>query len=284
MCSLAVYVAPRVLLWPANGPLTGFRVLLPGRPDWILPLLFPLSPGHPRLDLPVATLLLVVPVLRSVLRLLRAPLYPMSVLPQRAAAPLLVIYRDALFARRCRYPTHVALGHVSDYSPFVPPVVPLRVGPGVGVRVLLCGGLLVMLLAGGELHQPTGVGPRGAAGAAEAANGGGHRATFGGGGIAVAGAYAIAGASFRPAAIALTSGCDEYNHATIHYRTLYMYSLLISIRDFPSDGRSTWVRRYCNISKGSDAYCTTSNSRYVKVRTLNLTSQMTRLSEVSNAK
>jgi hypothetical protein len=36
----------------------------------------------------------------------------------------------------------------------VPPVVPLRVDPGVGVRVLLCGGLLVMLLVGGELHMP----------------------------------------------------------------------------------------------------------------------------------
>jgi hypothetical protein len=35
----------------------------------------------------------------------------------------------------------------------MPLVVPLRAGPGVGVRVLLCGGLLVLLLVG-ELHLP----------------------------------------------------------------------------------------------------------------------------------
>jgi hypothetical protein len=76
--------------------------------------------------------------------------------------------------------------------------------------------------------------------------------------------------------------CDEYIHATIHCMTLYMYSLLIPIRGFPSDGRTTWVRRYCNISKGHDAYCMTSTSGYVHVRTVNLTSQMTRLSEFFN--
>jgi hypothetical protein len=81
----------------------------------------------------------------------------------------------------------------------------------------------------------------------------------------------------------LQSKCDEYSHATVHYITLYKYSLLIQIRAFSSDGCTTWVRRYCNISKGFDAYCTTSTSRYVLVRTVNLTSQMTRLSEVSNA-
>jgi hypothetical protein len=63
-----------------------------------------------------------------------------------------------------------------------------------------------------------------------------------------------------------------------------MYSLLIPIRTFPSDGRSTWVvRRYCNIHKGSYAYYTTSTSRYVQVCTRNLTSQKARLSEVSDA-
>jgi hypothetical protein len=41
-----------------------------------------------------------------------------------------------------------------------------------------------------------------------------------------------------------------------------MYSLLVLIRAFPSEGRTTWVRRYCNTSKGR--------------RTANLTSQMTR--------
>jgi hypothetical protein len=75
--------------------------------------------------------------------------------------------------------------------------------------------------------------------------------------------------------------CDEYSHATLHCRPLYMYSLLILIRAFPSDGRTRWVRR--NISKGSDAYCTTRSCRYVHARTVNLISQMTRLSEVSDA-
>jgi hypothetical protein len=37
--------------------------------------------------------------------------------------------------------------------------------------------------------------------------------------------------------------CDDYSLATVHCRTLYMYSLLIPIRAFPSEGRSTWVRR-----------------------------------------
>jgi hypothetical protein len=43
--------------------------------------------------------------------------------------------------------------HLS-YAPHVPPVVSFQVGPGVGVPVLMCGGLLVMLLVGGELHLP----------------------------------------------------------------------------------------------------------------------------------
>jgi hypothetical protein len=58
--------------------------------------------------------------------------------------------------------------------------------------------------------------------------------------------------------------------------TFYIYSLLIPIRAFPSEGRITWVLRYFNISKGSYAYCTTSTSRYVHVRTIHLTSQTTR--------
>jgi hypothetical protein len=28
-----------------------------------------------------------------------------------------------------------------------------------------------------------------------------------------------------------------------------MYSLLIPIRDFPSEGRTTWARRYCNLAR-----------------------------------
>jgi hypothetical protein len=76
---------------------------------------------------------------------------------------------------------------------------------------------------------------------------------------------------------------DEYRPTTVHCSTWYMCSLLIPIRAFPSDGRTTWVRRNCNIHKGSYAYCTTSTSRYAHVRTVNLTSHMTRLSEVSDA-
>jgi hypothetical protein len=64
--------------------------------------------------------------------------------------------------------------------------------------------------------------------------------------------------------------------------TLYRYLLLIPNRAFPTDGRTMWVRRYCNISKDSDAYCTTNTFRYVHVRTDNLTSHKTRLSEVSD--
>jgi hypothetical protein len=75
--------------------------------------------------------------------------------------------------------------------------------------------------------------------------------------------------------------CDEYSPATVHCKTLYMYSLLIPIRAFPSEGRTTWVRHYCNISKGSNAYCTTSTSRYVQVRIVNLTSQITRQARFS---
>jgi hypothetical protein len=77
--------------------------------------------------------------------------------------------------------------------------------------------------------------------------------------------------------------CVEYSHVTVHYMTLYIYSLLNAIRALPSDERTTWVRRHCNIRKGSDAYCTTNTSWYVQVRTFSLTSQMTRLSEVSDA-
>jgi hypothetical protein len=31
--------------------------------------------------------------------------------------------------------------------------------------------------------------------------------------------------------------------------TLYIYSLLIPIRAFPSEGRTTWVRRYSNLAR-----------------------------------
>jgi hypothetical protein len=71
----------------------------------------------------------------------------MSELPHRAAAPLLVIMRDALFDPLCLYSPSVALGHMSC-ALLVPPFAPLRVGRK---SLLLCGGLLGMLLVGGEL-------------------------------------------------------------------------------------------------------------------------------------
>jgi hypothetical protein len=38
-------------------------------------------------------------------------------------------------------------------------------------------------------------------------------------------------------------------HATVHCMILYMYSFLIIIRAFSSEGRTTWVRRYRNIAR-----------------------------------
>jgi hypothetical protein len=78
-----------------------------------------------------------------------------------------------------------------------------------------------------------------------------------------------------------------------------MYSLLNTIRAFPSEGRgymgTSLLHGYnmdtslqhgyakynmgtslLQISKGSDAYCTTSTFRYVHVRRVSLTSEMTR--------
>jgi hypothetical protein len=75
MRPLVIRADPRVLLWPANGPVTGLHVLFRGRPDSLPPLMFLLLPGPPRLDLPVVTLMLAVPVLRSVRRLLCAPCF-----------------------------------------------------------------------------------------------------------------------------------------------------------------------------------------------------------------
>jgi hypothetical protein len=44
--------------------------------------------------------------------------------------------------------------------------------------------------------------------------------------------------------------CDEYSHAaTTHCMTLYKYSLLNLIRAFPSEGRRSWVRRYCKLAR-----------------------------------
>jgi hypothetical protein len=67
----------------------------------------------------------------------------------------------------------------------------------------------------------------------------------------------------RPLLAKHRHNCDEYIHAIVHYITLYNYSLLITIRAFPSEGRTMWVRRYCNIAR-------------VLMRNVNLTSHMTR--------
>jgi hypothetical protein len=51
----------------------------------------------------------------------------------------------------------------------------------------------------------------------------------------------------------LGGGCDEYSPATVHCKTLYMYSLRIPNRAFPHDGRilvGTSLLQYCN---GADA-------------------------------
>jgi hypothetical protein len=103
-------------------------------------------------------MLLGVPVLRFVHRLLCAPFSPLSALPHRAAARLPVILHGALFAPLCLYPSRATLG-LRSYAQIlrllhVPPVTPSRIGQGVRVRVLPCGGLLVLLLVGGELLVP----------------------------------------------------------------------------------------------------------------------------------
>jgi hypothetical protein len=43
--------------------------------------------------------------------------------------------------------------------------------------------------------------------------------------------------------------CDEYSRATIHCKTSYMYTILIPIHAFPSQRRTTWVCRYCNLAR-----------------------------------
>jgi hypothetical protein len=95
------------------------------------------------MNLPAVTMMLTAPVLLSVRRLLRVPMFHLSVLLPRAAAPLLVLLcplRSAL-----TLPRLVALGLLLC-APLVRllhvmPIVPFRVGLGVGVRVLMCGGL-----------------------------------------------------------------------------------------------------------------------------------------------
>jgi hypothetical protein len=60
--------------------------------------------------------------------------------------------------------------------------------------------------------------------------------------------------------------------------TLYKYSLLIPIRAFPSEGRTAWVRRYCNLAMRvlRRIVLPINTSMYVQVRKVNLTSQITR--------
>jgi hypothetical protein len=52
----------------------------------------------------------------------------------------------------------------------------------------------------------------------------------------------------REAFISSNHAYDEYHHAIVHCKTLYKYSLLSTIHAFPSEGRTTWVRRCCNLA------------------------------------
>jgi hypothetical protein len=70
--------------------------------------------------------------------------------------------------------------------------------------------------------------------------------------------------------------CDEYNHVKVHYIKLYKYSLLNTIRAFPSEGRTTWVRRYNNLASFLMRTLLPVPPGTHKVRTLNPTNQMTR--------
>jgi hypothetical protein len=47
----------------------------------------------------------------------------------------------------------------------------------------------------------------------------------------------------------IQSMCVEYGPTTVHDMTLYNHSLLNAIRAFPSEGRKTLVRRYCNLAR-----------------------------------
>jgi hypothetical protein len=68
-------------------------------------------------------------------------------------------------------------------------------------------------------------------------------------------------------------GGYEYSHVTVHYKTLYKYSLLLQFVLFHrKDVLRGWLRRYCKSSKGTYAYCTTSTSHYVHVCTFNFSS------------
>jgi hypothetical protein len=42
---------------------------------------------------------------------------------------------------------------------------------------------------------------------------------------------------------------EWHKFAKTHYMIVCMYSLLIPVRAFPSERRTTWVRRYCNFAR-----------------------------------
>jgi hypothetical protein len=43
--------------------------------------------------------------------------------------------------------------------------------------------------------------------------------------------------------------CDDYSLVRVHCKTLYMYSLLNLVHGIPSEGRTSWVRRYCSLMR-----------------------------------
>jgi hypothetical protein len=103
-------------------------------PDGLVPLLFPLSRGLPRLDLPVVTLLLVVPVRLSVLRRLCVP--PCVPCPYFRIGPprhspllfnLSIRTRLHNIGERCKDPSAIqAFSYDGKYlikTPFVPTVI-----------------------------------------------------------------------------------------------------------------------------------------------------------------
>jgi hypothetical protein len=59
----------------------------------------------------------------------------------------------------------------------------------------------------------------------------------------------VVGAGSSISVPCLARKCDEYSNATVHYIKLYKYSLLNPIRAFPSEGRTSWVRQYCNLAR-----------------------------------
>jgi hypothetical protein len=126
--------------------------LIPGPSRLARPLLFLLSFGPPRPNLLVVTLSLAVPVVRSVRQLLCAPFiynpYFHTGPPRHSS-----LTRETPSSLRFVF-TPCRVTCVSATRAARRPLASRPGWPGVGVRVLMRGGLLVLLLVGGELHLP----------------------------------------------------------------------------------------------------------------------------------